>query len=71
MQCHKMFAHIVDYLVRDIRQIQADCGNLHWVGPPMSRYGHLQYGALRRRLEQEPSTHQFSALLIFIAFATY
>ncbi|MEO9517119.1 MAG: hypothetical protein ABJH45_03725, partial [Paracoccaceae bacterium] len=37
-------------------QIEADCGNLHWVAPPISRYGHLQYGALRRRLEQEPST---------------
>ncbi len=22
MQCHKLFAHIVDYLVRDTRQIQ-------------------------------------------------
>jgi len=29
---------------------------LHWLAPPISRYGHLQYGALRRRLEQEPST---------------
>jgi hypothetical protein len=37
-------------------QIKADCGNLQWVAPPMSRYEHLQYGALRRRLEQKPST---------------
>lgn len=37
-------------------QIKADCGNLHWVAPPMSRYEHLHYGALRRRLTQEPST---------------
>ena len=26
------------------------------MAPPISRYEHLQYGALRRRLEQEPST---------------
>jgi hypothetical protein len=37
-------------------QIKADCGNLHGVAPLISRYRHLQYGALRRRLKQEPST---------------
>ncbi|WP_245815162.1 alcohol dehydrogenase catalytic domain-containing protein [Shimia gijangensis] len=37
-------------------QINADCGNLHGVAPLKSRYRHLHYGALRRRLEQEPST---------------
>ena len=37
-------------------QINADCGNLHGVAPLISRLRHLHYGALRRRLEQEPST---------------
>lgn len=37
-------------------QIQADGGNLHGVAPLIGRYGHLHSGALRRRLEQQPST---------------
>ncbi|MFT5616741.1 MAG: hypothetical protein ACI8Q6_004047, partial [Granulosicoccus sp.] len=37
-------------------QIKADCGNLHGVAPLISRYRHLHYSALRRWLEQEPST---------------
>jgi hypothetical protein len=39
-----------------LRQIQSDCFNLHSVTPLLSRFGHLQYGASRRQLVQEPST---------------
>ena len=35
--------------------IEADCCNLHWVAPLISRFRHLQYSALRRWLEQESS----------------
>ncbi|MBO9437014.1 hypothetical protein J7394_22690, partial [Ruegeria sp. R13_0] len=37
-------------------QINADCGNLHGVAPLISSLRQLHYGALRRPLEQEPST---------------
>ena len=37
-------------------QIKADCRNLHGVAPFISSSRQLQYGALRRRLKQEPST---------------
>ncbi|MBO9436891.1 hypothetical protein J7394_22025, partial [Ruegeria sp. R13_0] len=37
-------------------QINADCGNLHGVAPLISSLRQLHYDALRRPLEQEPST---------------
>jgi hypothetical protein len=44
-----------DFQVVHFEPLLPTC-NLHWVAPPMSRYEHLQYSALRRRMEQEPST---------------
>jgi hypothetical protein len=37
-------------------QIKADCCDFHWVDPLTSSSSQVHYGALHRRMMQEPST---------------